>query len=185
MRKVFWFFVSLCCFSVDAQVKYEKETRVSVGKVPKLAVQTTAEFLFPKKVKWFKETQLHAISFEAKTKKNKRVYSVEFSSEGVLEDIEIGVPWRILSVPVKEKISVYLKKAHGKYRVLKVQEQYTGSKKALVLWIREGKQKSHVRLRYELVVRTKQQQIEYLFDQKGNFLKKAVFVEQASDHLEF
>ncbi|MCV6629123.1 MAG: hypothetical protein OIF50_04610, partial [Flavobacteriaceae bacterium] len=60
-----------------------------------------------------------------------------------------------------------------------------GSKKALVLWIREGKQKSHVRLRYELVVRTKQQQIEYLFDQKGNFLKKAVFVEQASDHLEF
>ena len=82
----------LCCFSITAQTKNEKEFRISLSEFP----QNSQEILSAvqdqvKRIRFYKEIDGDQESYESKFKFGKRWFSVEFSKDGVLEDIEVTV----------------------------------------------------------------------------------------------
>ncbi|MCV6628577.1 MAG: hypothetical protein OIF50_01830 [Flavobacteriaceae bacterium] len=177
-----WICFGMMC-QLGAQGKYEKESRTSTDKVPQKAVIFVQKLPLKKKIKWYKEQQLDTISFEAKTKHKGSLYSIEFAADGSLEDVEVLVPWRKLPKGLQNTITSHLERNFKKYTIVKVQKQFKGNDKQILNWfLKEGKGPN---LAWELVVRTKKTQWEYLFDGEGKFLHKEIFVQLATDHLDF
>ena len=114
-----------CCLFAKAQNKYEREYRILKSQFPDNALQLIANKLEGvKRLKFYKETDSAKTSFEAKFKKDRLWYSVEFNSDGILEDIEIVI--EPIDVPSEtfNAITGYLKTKFSKYRIKKIQQQY-------------------------------------------------------------
>ena len=103
--------------------KVERESRIKSTDVPEKALEYIEQTSLDK-VKWYRETGLESISFEAKFKHERRWYSVEFSEEGVLEDIEIEIDLHQVPEPTRESIDKYLEAEFKRHRKKKVQIQY-------------------------------------------------------------
>ena len=77
-------------FNAMAQNKYEREHRILKSQFPEKALGLiTDKLVGAKRVRFYKEIDSAKISYEAKFKKDKLRYSVEFDTEGTLEDIEV------------------------------------------------------------------------------------------------
>jgi len=73
-----------------AQNKYEREYRIRKVQFPERALGYIQEKLTDaKRIRFYKETDSTKVSYEAKFKKDRLWYSIEFNKEGGLEDIEI------------------------------------------------------------------------------------------------
>ena len=73
-----------------AQVKIEKESRVVSNDVPEIAIKWLEDvFDHKKKLKWYFEISADSHSYEAKFIRKGKKFSVEFSEEGIIEDIEV------------------------------------------------------------------------------------------------
>ncbi len=95
-----------------SQVKVEREHRIKKNQFPDAAHDFIKEKLQDaKKIRFYKETDTTKISYEAKFKKDKLHYSVEFDESGKLEDIEILI--KEVDVPEDSwsKITKFLKKS--------------------------------------------------------------------------
>lgn len=174
-----------------AQVKYEKEYRIDAEEVPATALQFIAALDFPSKVKWYKEEGFQKTSIEAKTKDQLSRFSIEFSSSGLLEDIEIKCKWEQLPVQVRTSIAQYFSSNFQKHKIRKIQVQYQGQADALKA-IRTNRPKSstqQMEVRYELVVKVKRkdtyQLLELLFDDRGNYLQEWIIILKNTDNLEY
>ena len=88
-----------------AQFKFEKESRISSSQLPPgvitLLPQITQD---AKRVRYYHEFDGKKESYEVKLKKYGTHFSIEFSQEGVLEDIEMLMPKSELPVSVLEVI---------------------------------------------------------------------------------
>ena len=127
-----------------------------------------------KRVRFYKETDSAKVSFEAKLKKDRLWYSIEFNDEGILEDIEILI--KPIDVPndTFAKIEGYLKKNFIKYRILRLQQQYSASNETLETTLKNAFQNLILPSNnFELVVAGKKENgyldYEILFDADGNF----------------
>ena len=166
--------------------KVERESRIKSPEVPEKALEYIEQTSLDK-VKWYRETGLESISFEAKFKHERRWYSVEFSEEGVLEDIEIEIDLHQVPEPTRESIDKYLEAEFKRHRIKKVQIQYKQT--SLQALIKEEVSKTDSPHAFELVVKGKKSRLmklwEVAFSSKGKFISIDQILNRNSTHLEY
>ena len=172
-----------------AQMKYEKESRLHPDEVPHSAFQFVDSLQDIKKVRWYLEEGFDRKSIEAKFKADKLKYSVEFDSEGTLEDIEVLRDWEELNESLRTSVLDKLCEDCWKIRILKVQFQYTGQPSDLWKFTASGQNIEKLTLRYEIVIRCRTMnntvQYEYLYSDTGEKLSRSEIVLNNASNLEY
>ncbi|WP_424003115.1 hypothetical protein [Maribacter sp. IgM3_T14_3] len=156
---------------------------------PAKAIVTIDENLTDfKRIKFYKETDSTKISFEAKLKKDKLWYSIEFDENGVLEDIEILI--KITDIPndTYARIEDYLNKNFTKYRIKRLQQQYPSKNESLEATFKSAFQNLILPTNnYEIVIVGKKDKgyldYEIQFDAEGNFRKIRTSLPPNYDHV--
>ncbi|MBN2610454.1 MAG: hypothetical protein JXB00_02765 [Bacteroidales bacterium] len=180
---------SFIAVSVAAQYKYEKEFRIGEAEVPEQAVSFVDSLGFGTKVRWYREVGYDTTSFEAKTRYDRQLYSIEFSATGTFEDVEIGIGANDIPEAAFGLISAYLQAEHGKYKIEKAQMQYLGEEGAVLAYFREQTGQGGLVIHYELVISTKMEgcwvMMEYLFSGTGEFLRRSQLTLKRTDNIIF
>lgn len=190
MKWILAFVISLFAMVVNGQeLKVEREFRVKEEIVPKKSREwLNATFPNPKRLKWYFEKSKESETFEAKFKQNKSRYSVEFNKEGLIEDVEIDTKLKELDTPIADAICSTLS-AFGKFRVLKVQEQWTAISSDLLQQALLETNKSLATIRYEIEFMAVIDDIdglwEGLFDTNGTLLERRRIELRPTDNLNF
>lgn len=173
-----------------AQNKYEREYRIRKSQFPEKALNYISEKLEDaKRIRFYKETDSTKSSYEAKFKKDRLWYSVEFDKDGFLEDVEILI--KPLDIPNEsfEKIESYLSEYFLKYRIRRLQQQYPiTEEESPEKTIKNAFQNLMLpSINYELIVSGKKEktfeQFEILFDAKGNFVSIRKSLPPNYDHV--
>lgn len=184
------FFLVLIGVFANAQNKYEREYRIRKNQFPTVALNLIDDTLEDaRRIRFYRETDSTKISYEAKFKKDRLWYSVEFNEEGDLEDIEILIKEMDIPNEPMQKIIDYLNNSFTKYRIKRIQQQYPVSKE-------ETKEKT-IRnafqnlilpsVNYEFVVAGKKDKeyfdYELLFGSDGSFKKMRKSLPPNYDHV--
>lgn len=192
MQKRILLLALFCCLVPGVswgQQKFEKETRIKPSKVPGPAQQFIAAIPFPRKVKWYQEENLSSSSFEAKTRYNKHKYSIEFDTDGELQDVEIKIKWAAVPELTKTAIQEYLKKTFDQFRYSKIQEQLSGETAAIINHLLGEEKKETITTQYEIVLKGKKagqtSWFEYTFDAQGKFKDQKTIIFRNTDNLEY
>jgi hypothetical protein len=176
-RGIVFIIVLFSSLLVTAQNKDEKEFRTSIKKYPKNTQKVVLNI--PKKAKrirHYQETDEKKLSYESKFKFKKYWFSVEFNSDGVLEDIEKTIKEKELEKTVKEALYLFLETQASKYSIIKIQEQYLYSSKILEVDFLNAILRSScsINSNYEIIIAIKSdkewQLKEMTFDSNGRFL---------------
>lgn len=180
----------LFCFQLGhSQYKYEREYRILKSQFPVSAIanieKNVADF---KRIKFYKETDSTKISYEAKLKKAKLWYSIEFNEEGTLEDIEILIKPTDVPNDTYTKIISYLNDNFTKYKIKRLQQQYPSNNDNVDEIFKNAFQNLILPTNnYEIVVVGKKDKgyldYEILFDADGNFKKIRTSLPPNYDHV--
>jgi hypothetical protein len=175
--------------AIFAQQKLEKESRLKEENIPTLAASFMDSLDIHGKTKWYLEQGLDRSSVEAKFKLDKRKYSVEFDRNGILEDVEIQIKQHELEDSINDSISFYLSNDCSKFKIRKIQIQYSGDRSTLLAKIKDGKVVAPYTVRYELVVKCRDKRevalFEYLFSDSGKKLTRSQIIFKNSSNLEY
>ena len=159
-----------CSNNLSAQKKFEKESRIREKDVPTKALEFIDSSDLKSKIKWYLEEGLNRKSIEAKFKRDKVRYSVEFDTLGNVEDIENEVSWEDLNSQLKDSISLHLKKDCLKHKIVKVQIQYSGSESGLFSKLKRNETNQYLTIKFEIIVKcnlqNKVELFEYLFNEE-------------------
>lgn len=173
-----------------AQVKVEREHRIKKNQFPDAAHEFIREKLKDaKKIRFYKETDTTKISYEAKFKKDKLHYSIEFDDSGKLEDVEILI--KEVDVPEDAWFNIikFLKEKFEKYKIRRIQQQYPiTSNETLETTLNNAFQNLLIpSLNYEIMVRGKirdnHADFEILFGAEGDFVKMRESLPANYDHV--
>lgn len=99
-RTIYIFLMLSITFTATAigQTKNEKEERIKKEVFPKIALLTLNDLpQSSKRLKFYRETDGDKKSYEAKFKLNRKIYSIEFNSQGQLEDVEVKIKKKVYS----------------------------------------------------------------------------------------
>ncbi|WP_036157098.1 hypothetical protein [Maribacter forsetii] len=180
----------LFCFQLGrSQYKYEREHRILKSQFPAQAITNINENVTNfKRIKFYKETDSTKISYEAKLKKDKLWYSIEFNEEGSLEDIEILIKPTDIPNDTYAKIVEYLNNNFTKYKIKRLQQQYPSNKENAEDIFKNAFQNLMLPSNnYEIVVVGKKDEgyldYEILFDANGNFKKIRTSLPPNYDHV--
>lgn len=177
--------------SLSGQNKYEKEYRISSDIVPPSALNYVEKFNFEKKVKWYREENLTLASIEAKTKRNKQRYSIEFDTTGQLQDLEIEIDFETINAPAQKAICDALSQEFDRYKFEKIQQQYAGNAAAILAYFLEEKMhiSPEIIIQFEIVLEGKTADkvnlYECTFSQQGSLISKRRIVLRNTDILEY
>lgn len=172
-----------------SQYKYEREHRILKSQFPALAIATIDENVVNfKRIKFYKETDSTKISYEAKLKKDKLWYSIEFNEEGMLEDIEVLIEPTDVPNDTYAKITNYLNNNFTKYKIKRLQQQYPSNKEQVKDIFKNAFQNLILSSNnYEIMVVGKKDEgyldYEILFDANGNFKKIRTSLPPNYDHV--
>lgn len=173
-----------------SQVKYEREYRIRKEQFPAAALEEMAPFLEDvRRLRFYREIDSSRSSYEMKFRKVRLNYSVEFTPQGQLEDVEIEV--RPVDIPDESwgRILEHLNTQYPKYRVRRIQQQYPRSAFPDVPSTLKNAFQNLLlpQIRYELIVQARTPegpgQYEYLFDSEGGFLLKRKSLPPNYDHV--
>ncbi len=191
MKKLTFLLLILFSLSSIAQSKKkEKEARISQNEMPPKAIQLLDKFNekeFKEKTYFF-ETDGNKKSYEAKFIYKKHAYSVEFSEDGKLQDVEKVIRKKEMPTSTQEAIEVYLEKNFDAFKLEKIQEQFKDKGKTEKTF-QESLQQNETPDNYEIIVQVRKNQqyfvYEFLFDAFGNFKKKRKVDKNSYDYLIF
>ncbi|PIB30853.1 hypothetical protein BFP77_03500 [Maribacter sp. 4U21] len=178
-----------CCSFTMSQDKYEREFRIRKSQFPIAALDMMeSELQEVKRLKFYKETDSAKTSFEAKFKKDRLWYSVEFDEKGHLEDIEVLIKEVDIPSDALAKMITYFESQFSKYRIKRIQQQYPANQEQLKETFRNAFQNLLLpSLNYELIVAGKVDKnyfdYEILFDAEGNFKKIRKSLPPNYDHV--
>ncbi|MDB2607048.1 hypothetical protein N9Y48_04660 [Zobellia sp.] len=168
--------------TVFAQIKDEREHRIKKSQFPENArLFLHQKLVNARHIRFYKEIDGSKVSYEAKIKKDRLKYSIEFNIDGILEDIEVEI--KPLDIPNDSyrKITKYLENNFKKYRIKKIQQQYRSNGDDVDETLRNAFQNLIVpTIKYELIIHGKNdkgyEQFEVLFNADGKFeiIKKAL-----------
>lgn len=193
MKKPFYALLSLCLLlSVQlgtAQNKYEREYRIKKSQFPEKALELISTKLEnARRVRFYKETDSTKVSYEAKFKKDRLHYSVEFDEDGVLEDVEILIKSIDIPDDSYSLMTKYLEKKFNRYRIRRMQQQYPVGADPIETTLRNAFQNLMLpTIKYELIVSGKgdsgYEQFEILFNANGAFEKIRKSLPPNYDHV--
>lgn len=183
--------VSICfhCQYGSAQNKYEREYRIRKSQFPENALSLIEEALKDaKRVKFYKETDSTKVSFEAKFKRDKLWYSIEFNQNGVLEDVELLIKPTDIPNETFANIEAYLNENFDKYRIKRLQQQYRSRTNTPETTLKNAFQNLILPSNnYELVIAGKKKKsyldYEILFDADGTFKHIRTSLPPIYDHV--
>lgn len=172
------FFILCFCHTIYyAQTKDEQEERITSDALPQ-NIQSLISDLpkTVKRLKFYKETDGDKQSFETKFKYQKQLYSLEFSKDGVLEDIEVIIKFKNIDRPLKTTITTYFNSNYDKFRLQKIQRQYVYNASLtpneFIANVLSNTAKSEIN--YEIIadVKTASKRLirEFTFSKNGRFL---------------
>ena len=188
------FFVTLLFMGLSwhlalAQQKFEKETRLNEREVPTSALQFIEALSVECKVKWYKEESLTSHSIEAKFKRNKQKYSVEFDTTGQLEDVEIEIKWDNIPKLARDTIQNELGFLCVRSKVSKIQVQYIGNQECVIDFLSTNNPKEKIITNYEVVLKCSSNEkialLECLFSTEGKLEKTSEIIFKNSSNLEY
>lgn len=181
--------MTLGCLPAYAQQKFEREIRVRPQAVPAAAEAFVSACAGTERIRWYQEINLGFYNFEAKVKRNGRHYSIEFDSTGVLQDVEMSIRFSHLPEAVQGAVRAELAGRCSKYRITRVQFQWTGAAPALQELVRNGTTGGQHTERLELVFSCKTDRgpvlYEALFDALGKMENLVEIVPRNTDNLDF
>ena len=176
----------------QCQVKYEREYRIRKDTIAENACIfiNQSGFLEERtKVKWYREESEEGITIEAKFKQNGKDYSIEFSKEGELQDVEMEIDESEVPVESMKAIRKILENEFLKWKIKKIQRQWVGSEIDVIESIKSGHAKEGVEENFEIVIKGKTDEdrsfFELLFSEKGELISKGRIVEGPGDILIF
>ncbi|MCW5518421.1 hypothetical protein J1N09_01125 [Aureitalea sp. L0-47] len=184
---IFCLFVGSCLY---AQEKNEYEKSAKRTDFPHAAEQILQ--LIPSeatKLQFYKERDGEHVSFEVKFKHENRRYSVEFSKDGLLEDVEVTMKFRKLQQGIKESIQNDLDKRYNKWRIEKTQIQFTSKGNSEETKLNALAMKPDSQTGYEIIVATKNgakiSYFELQYDAKGTFRGERRVIRRSYDFVLF
>ena len=184
-----FFLVLLNLNGLHAQTKYEKEDRIKASEVPPAAIDFVDQLGFVKKIKWYIEEGLDRMTYEAKTKHRSKKYSIEFSKNGNIEDIEIEIKMDDVEFIPNAAIVSHLVGSYTRFKICKVQRQYTGPPSEMMTVTQDGVVSEQLTINYEVVAKVKKdkvfQEMEFLYDSEGRLISEVIIVQKNTDHLEY
>ena len=186
MRNLLLLLSFLTVLAALGQSKAEVEERIEATDFPPQA-RRFAENLFAKeKIHWIKEQNQAGHSYEAKARLSGVKYSLEFDENGKFEDLEFVVKSRHLAEAVLQNIEQELEDAFQRFKIKKIQEQWSGDQAHLKSSMQQQKKAAALKRRYEVEVHGKSKgdyaDYEYLFDGVGNFIRRQEIQESNHDN---
>ena len=173
-----------------SQTKKEKEERINLSAFPSKAQNVLSKLPKDcKRIKFLKETDGDKQSFEAKFKYNGRRYSLEFSSEGILEDIEVRTKMKAIENSTQDQIKEHFKSSYLKYKLIKIQMQFVFNQNlnpdTFVSQILN--QEATDIINYEIIAEVKtepgRELREFTFDKNGSFINFRVVEPSSYAHV--
>lgn len=163
---------------VQDAVKTEREYRIKPELVPQNAKDFITTFEINRSVKWLQEVGDDGASIEAKFKYKGQRHSVEFTTDGVLEDVEIVIGLGDVPEGTRQEIISYFTQEFDYFKVEKIQAQYNNTVKEIINSTAKKLVASTLIPHYEVVVKTrnsgkKSKRYEVLFNEKGAFISRS------------
>jgi hypothetical protein len=106
-------------------------------------------------VKWYKKISQNGISVEAKFEYQKKKFSIEFDTTGVLKDVEFIINKVAIAPLVYQQIEHELDSLFQKWRFQKIQMQDIGRNDDTLTFINSNEAKLSLRISYEIVLKGK------------------------------
>jgi hypothetical protein len=190
MKSLVILIISLSPLISLSQEKIEREKRINSNEVPSEALDWIDDAYedIENKIKWYFEESSGSYSYEAKMKFMDDLHSVKFDTLGQIKDIEIIKEWNELQPNVKDNLQKYFQSNYKKFKIRKIQIQYTGDEDDLEDLIDENEFED-LTIRYEIEFYGKTEQSkkiwEALFDDEGNFIQKREVILNTSNNLNF
>ncbi|WP_298417025.1 hypothetical protein [uncultured Kordia sp.] len=192
MRSFFVILLLGCSLFCSAQnsFKHEKEERIQKTNFPQNAIEFLENNLPKKikKVKYYREQDSLKSSYEIKLKYKGRKYSIEFSKQGILEDVEITIKAKSIKPKTLEKIKKHMYNAYSSFRLKKIQRQYQNENskpKKVLKDAFSGNTKEN--FSYEIIAEVKKDKkrffIEITFNKDGNFKQVRTIIQSSYDHI--
>ena len=182
--------VSICfSFSLLAQgKKMEREKRIRKEEIPAVALTLLNNPLGKaRKVKYFLGTDGDNKSFEIKFLLHRNQYSVEFDSEGRLEDVEVLISFGKLNKDIRKNVTDHLGQ-YDNFKVKKTQKQFSSQSQTAEEVIKMALEDLPAEtVRYEMIVETKAGSTwttyEMLLDDQGNFISQKEVIGRLEDNI--
>ncbi|NBC57967.1 MAG: hypothetical protein GVY05_06765 [Bacteroidetes bacterium] len=173
-----------------SQTKIEIEKRVKTHEVPTEALEDLGEHLKnPKKVKWYYQEDGDKKVFEAKFEQNSNQYSVEFSRQGEVLNVEVITKSNQIETDTFKQIKSELKSTFSDFKIRKIQREYLGEGEDLFEIISENEIDDDLNLRYEIEVNAKKDKkrhlYELLFNNTGNLISQRQVKLKSTDILDY
>ncbi len=172
------------------QDKVEREYKIKQEEAPPKAIQFIYEIesvTEKTRVNWYREESADVESVEAKFKIDKQNYSIEFSTDGELQDVEIRMDERDIPTMTREAIKESLNSEFIKWSIKKVQLQWVGESQLVISSIDRNERQEGVEENYEMVIKGETDKsksyFELLFDSTGKLMRTSRIVENSSDIL--
>lgn len=190
MKKWLLLFSSMLimCFTLAQEKKLEKEERIKPSEAPDGVKEMVSPYTEDaRRVRYYSEFDGTSTSYEVKFILHKNKFSVEFSKDGQLEDVEVIRCFTDMPTTTQNNIVDYLY-PNDNFKIKKSQKQF----RPLDLNERELldaaiKNKDIAGIRYELIVQVKKDgdwtTYEMLFDEEGRFISQREVVARSEDHL--
>ena len=175
---------------LSGQVKYEREYRIRKAQFPEAALQVLDSRLDGvRRLRFYREVDSNRIRYAVKFKKARLHYSVGFTQEGELEDVE----FHITPVDIPEEswgsIQAELTDRFGRHKVREIRQQYP---RAAFVSVEQTLRNAFQNLllperNYRLVLRVRNDRgsmpYEALFDADGKLLKLRKALPANYDHI--
>lgn len=167
--------ISFLCF-VQLGLAQKQVSRIKKEAFPEKAYALISEYLEnAKRVRFYQETDSTKKSFEAKFKKGKLHYSVEFNENDDLENVEFKIKEYDLPEDTWNAITTYLSSTYPKLRIKKIQQQHPLVGQNPKKTVHEAFQNLMLpHINYKIIFSAKKEQkfqsYEALFDAEGNLV---------------
>ena len=177
----------LICTQCLAQKKYEREYSLKKSAIPAEALQFVTEVFKSQKVHWYGEESLSGTTIEAKLKKSGTSYSIEFSAEGNIQDVEMLTRFDRLPAAAQTAINKRLKDEFKNFKVVKTQTQWSGTRENLQKALTNDQLPPGITIHYEMVVKGQKTGLityyEVLSSDKGIVTNVLEIIQRNSDNL--
>lgn len=182
--------LSCCCIPSVAQVAYEREHRIKKNQFPDDAHSLIAnEITKAKRLRYYREIDSSETSFQAKFKKDRLHYILEFDADGILKNIEILIKEPDVPNDTFASIKNYIDRSYTKYQIRKILQQYPAKNRdEIKKTLKEAFQNLLLpSVNYKLIVFCKTDdgsvEFEFIFDSSGIFKNKKELLPPNYDHV--
>lgn len=175
-------------------LKDEMENSIKKEEMPASALDALTEFLEYESIRdleFFRETDGEITTFEAKLIWQDYPYSIEFTDEGSLLDIEQLINFNEISEDLQQRITDKMEEQFSRFRMTRVQRQFLADEED-----EEGEDviedflendRDDLIVRYEIEVegqnRKEMGSFEMLFDSEGELIQRRRIIRRSIDNI--